>query len=294
VPSDKFKVFISWSGALSMRVAAVWPDLIRDTFDVVEPFMSEESIGAGERNLFKIATKLAGTRFGIIVVTQDNQNSQWLNYEAGALSKDLDDSTVRVAPLLVDFDRKSDVTGPLGQFQASLLDYDGAAYILNELAKVVGADTEAIVRRLRNAWPEYESRFATATVSGAAQPASAHRRPGDMLDEVLTLVRDIARAANSQIMPNAPIKVKPFGPSYGTLSEEFVSGLVMAVVDDYPGKAGEVMRTELLHRSDGTPRAVIKSSYEIPQDYRDRIVRLLKSSWRIAEVTFEDLPVQRH
>ena len=76
--ADKFKVFISWSGQLSQAVAAIWLDLISETFDSVEPFMSEENIGAGERGLVKIATELAGTSFGIIIVTQENQNSPWL------------------------------------------------------------------------------------------------------------------------------------------------------------------------------------------------------------------------
>ena len=108
---DKFKVFISWSGELAKQIAFVWKDLVKETFDTVQPFMSEENIGAGERNLAKIADELAGTGFGIIVVTQENQNSAWLNYEAGALSKDVSNESVRVAPSLVDFDSKGDVAG---------------------------------------------------------------------------------------------------------------------------------------------------------------------------------------
>jgi hypothetical protein len=141
VAGDKFKVFISWSGQLSKDVATVWRNLVKETFDSVEPFMSEENIGAGERGLAKIAKELAGTSFGIIVVTQENQNSPWLNYEAGALSKDVDDETVRVAPSLVDFERKTDVTGPIGQFQASLLNREGVEYISSKLRRSSGSKT---------------------------------------------------------------------------------------------------------------------------------------------------------
>ncbi|KUI16916.1 hypothetical protein AU193_22285 [Mycobacterium sp. GA-1285] len=198
---DKFKVFISWSGELAKGVARIWQELIKETFDAVEPFMSEENIGAGERNLAKIAEELDGTSFGIIVVTQQNQTSQWLNYEAGALSKNLGNAAVRVAPCLVDFERKSEVTGPLAQFQASLLNRDGVEYILTEVAKVVGVDVDSVKRRFGRSWNEYEQRFNEARVAVKAETPTPPRNRDDVLDEILTLVRDIARdqgAAASQ------------------------------------------------------------------------------------------------
>lgn len=193
---DKFKVFISWSGDLAKAVAKVWQDLIKEVFDGVEPFMSEENIGAGERGLAKIATELAGTGFGIIVVTQENQHSQWLNYEAGALSKDVNDQTVRVAPSLVDFERKNDVTGPLGQFQGTLLTKEGVGKILAELAKVVAVDESSVSKRFHRAWQdEYSDKFNRAKAIGSRPAKTAHRHTPEMLDEILTLVREMARTS---------------------------------------------------------------------------------------------------
>ena len=222
-----------------MRVASVWHDLVKELFDGVEPFMSEQNIGAGERGLPKIASELSGSSFGIIVVTQENQKSQWLNYEAGALSKDLEDQTVRVAPSLVDFERKNDVTGPPGQFQAGLLDKSGVEYILTEIAKVVGADEASVVKRFHNAWSEYEVRFAEAKAEGAGQPADARRSSDEMLDEILTMVRDMARTANTRITPNTPAMVSECGSSYGTVSKEFVSGIICAIVDEAVSQVAE-------------------------------------------------------
>jgi hypothetical protein len=142
--SDKKKVFISWSGARARRVATVWQELLLDMFDSVEPFMSQKNIGAGERSLPKIASELDGTTFGIIVVTPENQESQWLNYEAGALSKGLNDQTVRVAPSLVAFRSQGDASGPISQFQATLVDYEGVESILIEIAKIIEAELAAI------------------------------------------------------------------------------------------------------------------------------------------------------
>lgn len=290
--NDKLKVFISWSGPLSKQVASVWYDLVKELFDVVQPFMSEENIGAGQRGLSKIATELAGSTFGIIVVTQENQGSQWLNYEAGALSKDLGDQTVRVAPSLVDFDRKTDVTGPLGQFQASLLDEEGIRFILTEIATAVGADVVSVSKRFSNAWQEYRARFAQAKAEGAGRPSDARRDTGEMLDEILNMVRDLARTANTRMDSNTPAMVREFGPSHGTLSREFVSGVVNATLDGMPNMAGGVGSVELIHRPDGSPGVTVKSSYEVLAPFRERVIAAL-SRWGITDVRFEALVVHQ-
>lgn len=292
MPSDKLKVFISWSGLLAKQVAVVWYDLVKLVIDGVEPFMSEENIGAGQRGLDKIAAELSGSRFGIIVVTQDNQGSEWLNYEAGALSKFVGDApAVRVAPSLVDFDRKNDVKGPLGQFQASLLDKEGVRFIVREIARVVDdADEASVLQRLEYAWPEYAARFAAAKGLGAKEPSEAHRKPDDMLDEILTLVRDLARVANARIDSNTPAMVREFGPSYGTLSREYVSGMVMAVLKGCPDKAGGVVSVNLVHLPDGKPGAVVETSFEIPSLFQDRIRETL-AEMNIGQVAFEKMNI---
>jgi hypothetical protein len=85
--------------------------------------------------------------------------------------------------------------------------------------------------------------------------------------------------------------VSEFGSSYGTLSKEFVSGIICAIVDEVPDKGGGVMNTELFHRPDGKPGVIVQSSFEIPPQYRERITKTLSSSWRITDVRFEELEV---
>lgn len=155
--------------------------------------MSEADIGAGERGLARIETELDDTHFGIIVVTQENQTSQWLNFETGALSKNLPDAVNRVAPSLVDFfSRKSDATGPLTQFQANLLDREGVERILVAIADVVQVNADSIRKRFDLAWSaEFEDRFAKAceTPAGTSDPRSDR----EVLDEILTITRDLPR-----------------------------------------------------------------------------------------------------
>jgi len=200
--AEKFRVFISWSGEPSKSVAYVWTDLVNEIFDNAVAFMSEQAIGAGERGLAKLEAVLADSSFGIIVLTQKNQYSQWVNFEAGALSKGLGVSPVRVAPSLVDFDLKDDVQGPIHQFQANLLTEDGVAEILKEIATVVSAEEDAIKKRFRRAWAdEYGSRFdeakrATGEASvGAPEPESPGgtepNRTEAMFDEVLNILKGL-------------------------------------------------------------------------------------------------------
>lgn len=187
--AGKLKIFISWSGKLSEEVALVWHTVLSELFDNALPWMSEKDIGVGTRGLTEIASELADSKFGIIVVTQANQGSQWLNYESGSLAKDVDDEAVRVMPSLVDFHSKSDVTGPLGQFQATLLNKDGVVRILKQVSKAVGVEWSKKQSVFERSWPEYETRFDAARASVA--PSRPKSRPeADKIDEILTLVRD--------------------------------------------------------------------------------------------------------
>jgi hypothetical protein len=91
------KLFISWSGSVSLKIALVLRDWIPDVIRGVEPFVSSEEIRKGKRWPLELANALEELRYGIICLTSTNVNSPWINFEAGALSKFLDDSLL--APL---------------------------------------------------------------------------------------------------------------------------------------------------------------------------------------------------
>src|SRR5712691_4344098 len=81
------KVFLSWSGQRSRAVAEALRDWLPDVLQVVQPWLSSEDIPLGARWASEIARILEEADTGIICLTRDNVNSQWLNFEAGALSK---------------------------------------------------------------------------------------------------------------------------------------------------------------------------------------------------------------
>ena len=80
------KVFVSWSGDWSERVAR---ELARCLEIVVrvKPWFSSDAIRSGSTWYNDIARGLRETKFGIVCLTPDNLEAPWLLFEAGALAK---------------------------------------------------------------------------------------------------------------------------------------------------------------------------------------------------------------
>jgi hypothetical protein len=92
------KVFLSWSGDVSRQVAGLLREWLPLVINEIEPFMSSEDIDKGTRGLNIIASELQDSDHGVVVVTEENFERPWINFEAGALSKVVEGS--RVTPLL--------------------------------------------------------------------------------------------------------------------------------------------------------------------------------------------------
>ena len=90
------KIFISWSGDTSHKVATILRDWLPSVIQSVEPYVSSEDIDKGTRWATDIAGELDQSAFGVLCVTKDNMNAPWLNFEAGALDKSVD--KIKVCP----------------------------------------------------------------------------------------------------------------------------------------------------------------------------------------------------
>ena len=104
------EVFISWSGKRSKIFAELFYDLVKRILHPMKPWMSALEIQKGQRWSREIGARLNHDMIGVICVTPENQDSQWLLFESGAISKVLDES--RVCPILIGMD-KADLKGPL-------------------------------------------------------------------------------------------------------------------------------------------------------------------------------------
>ncbi|PYV30457.1 MAG: hypothetical protein DMG22_20315 [Acidobacteria bacterium] len=182
------KVFISWSGSLSKRVAAALRDWLPTVLQAVEPWMSAEDIEKGARWGSDVAVELSKTKAGILCVTADNVDAPWLNFEAGALSKTLEKTFV--SPYLVGL-TPTDLTGPLVQFQAtesSKLDTRRLMSTLNKALGDIALPDEQLDKTFERWWPELES--ALREIQSAEVPEAPRRDQREILEEILALVRD--------------------------------------------------------------------------------------------------------
>lgn len=109
-------VFLSWSGDRSRYLALTFKEWLPNVLQFVEPYFSQRDIQLGERWSNNIEETLSKHDFGLVFVTPENINSTWVNFEAGALSKNLKS---RLVPMLWDAEITLLNEGPLKQFQSS-------------------------------------------------------------------------------------------------------------------------------------------------------------------------------
>jgi hypothetical protein len=132
------KVFLSWSGELSQKIALELRDWLPYVIQSVEPYLSSEDIDKGSRWSIDIAKELEDSSFGILCVTHQNLDSSWLNFEAGALSKAF--NKTNVTPFLFDL-KPSDLTNsPLLQFQTTSFDKKDLLKLVFSLNNATGEE----------------------------------------------------------------------------------------------------------------------------------------------------------
>src|SRR5947207_6227946 len=139
------KVFLSWSGESSRRLANVLYGWLPRIFPDVEPWESSTDILAGERWLTALGKQLEQSAFGIVCVTRESLKAPWLHFEAGALARSLTEA--RVVPLLLGVDHSDLLSGPLAQFQSHRADADGMRAILRSTNSFSGGEASQAVRR---------------------------------------------------------------------------------------------------------------------------------------------------
>jgi hypothetical protein len=150
------KVFISWSGSTSHKVAVVLRDWLPSVIQSIEPYVSSEDIDKGTRWSTDIAGELHASTYGLVCLTADNIYAPWINFEAGALGKSIDKS--RVSPFLFRI-KRSEVEGPILQFQSTIFEKVDVLKLLKSINSACGQDALEEVR-LEKAfdvwWPDLE------------------------------------------------------------------------------------------------------------------------------------------
>ena len=225
------EVFISWSGDRSEKVAEALRDWLPSVIQSVNPFMSASDIEQGSRWLNDLGIHLENAQFGLICLTQASdieQGSRWLNdlgihlenaqfglicltqenlkapwllFEAGALSKSIENS--RVVPYLYGFSQ-AQLQGPLAQFQAAAADKSSTLEVMKSINGALeenGLDPARLERTFETWWPHLEQ--ALGNIPESTEEAPPSRTDRDILEEVLGLCRQMSRqgAPNSDLEP---------------------------------------------------------------------------------------------
>lgn len=189
------KVFVSWSGEKSRDVAHAFRSWLPSVLHAVDPFVSSRDIRAGTRWQSEIAAELDDTDFGLICVTRENQEEEWLNFEAGALAKSVASS--RVVPLAIDLS-PADIANPLGQFQAMRLTQEDITDVLVSMNEACPSPIteENLHNTVAKWWPDLADELAridNANYSGDGHEVHPGRSDRELLEELLDAVRGMAR-----------------------------------------------------------------------------------------------------
>jgi hypothetical protein len=214
------KVFLSWSGDVSHKVAIALRDWLPSVIQDVVPYVSSEDIDKGTRWSSDIAGELEESSFGILCVTKENLGAPWLCFEAGALSKTIDKAYV--SPFLFNI-KRSEVFGPILQFQSTIFEKDDVFKLISTLY-AASSNNNLNEERLKKAfdvwWPQLEKDLGNVA---KADPQSEQSQPEEIdtnriLEEILELSR-----INQKLLRDPDVSLKEQIQELQILTERMVN-----------------------------------------------------------------------
>ena len=161
----------------------------------VRPWLSEQDIDAGTRGVREIAKQLEVTHVGIVCLNAENQEAPWILFEAGAISKFVETSraiVLRIGMTITDVKK-----GPLSEFQSVGTDSDGILKLVKSINLSFPIDeqleTAILERSFEGQWPSLKNALDSALATPST-PAKVKRDTDEMIEEILTLVRQQSQA----------------------------------------------------------------------------------------------------
>lgn len=185
--SEGHNIFISWSGPQSKWVAEALRKWLPRIVQSAKPWMSDADIEKGTRGLNEVSSGLQGMKVGVVCLTPENMDAPWILYEAGALSKSIDQT--RLCTYLLGGLQSQDVKPPLSMFQWTNPDKQDTQKLVRTINKAVSdkpvpeVDLDYLFDLV---WPDLESTLKTLPSSRVATPK---RSTDDMVAELLEIAR---------------------------------------------------------------------------------------------------------
>lgn len=182
------KVFISWSGPLSKQIGEAIKDWLPAVLQNVKPYFTPSDIDKGSRWSSDISKELESSKIGIFIYTKDNLDSQWMLFEAGAISKTL--GNAKVCPILFGLDN-SDFKGPLTQFQTSQFektDFKKLVTSINQSQSEFKLEEKVLNEVFDMWWPKLEQKISNILTKEKVENVKL-RDDRELLEEILALSR---------------------------------------------------------------------------------------------------------
>lgn len=237
------KVFISWSGENSKKFAEELRKWLPAVLQFVKPYFTPSDIEKGARWNSEVAKELELAKVGILCVTRDNLHSDWVMFEAGALSKSMDKA--HVCPVLFGI-HNTDLSGPLKQFQTTEFEKEDFKKLL-QVINDKSVDNKLIPSVLDSVfdmwWPKLESKIERCMSEIGEATVKPIREDRDVLNEILELSR---MATHNVTAPSQRINPK----ALADLLEKFIT-----LHDENCAGVGSYQTT--LDRLKGMSRAII-------------------------------------
>jgi hypothetical protein len=232
------KLFVSWSGEYSRKIAETLKAWIPAVLQSVDVFYSPEDIEKGDDWNNRLTKELEECKYGVVCLTPENVKAPWINFEAGALAKSMDS---RVSALMLGI-ATSDVKGPLSRFQNTWFEKEDFKKLIrsinNSTEKPLTSDVlnyifEKMWPHLQASLSQIESDLKEKFTDGI-EKTEPERKESDAIQEILHILRkmDIQSNTPSDFFDDSPatyiLTVTDFGPKHtlviDMLNSEFHEG----------------------------------------------------------------------
>lgn len=265
--------------------------------------MSDEDIKAGTNWSERIKKELADTTVGIVCMTPENQDAKWINYEMGALSKEVTDGGSRVIPLLIGFGGTSEVGQPAASLNMVLLGQKGFKRIATSLNDISPIErSQADLELVSDMWWEKLGPLMEAAAKEEPEVEPAPVSEASMVEEILESVRALRR---SEELKQMELQAFRHGRPERTLSGDVVVSEDKGWMREITEEARRSQRREAalsMLRTNGFPDAAIwtsngvwkvKTTGSVPLHLREQFNRMLsRQSYNPRDLVFEDISGQ--
>jgi TIR domain len=170
------KVFISWSGEPSRQLAEAIREWLPNVLQYVKPYFTPADMEKGAKWDNEISKELGQSNFCIVALTRESLNSNWIMFEAGAISRSVEKP--RICAVLFGIE-PIDLEGPLAAFQATQFSKEDIYKLvktINSNAGEAGIEDARLDRSFKIWWPQLEQSVNEA-ISKAGPPLNYRRVP---------------------------------------------------------------------------------------------------------------------